>query len=79
MTAVSAGRNSPVKYFGTVKSFDVDKGIGSLKPETGGEDLYFERSAISWDAPKEVISGQRLSYDRGMVESQPCAVNLAKL
>jgi cold shock CspA family protein len=37
-----------MKYFGTVKSFDVDQGIGSLKPETGGDDLKFERSAISW-------------------------------
>ena len=68
-----------MKYFGTVKSFDSAAGTGSLKPETGGDDLYFERSAISWDAPKEVTSGQRLSYDRGMVESQPCAVNLAKI
>ena len=37
-----------MKYFGTVKSFDADKGIGSLKPETGGDDLYFERSAIKF-------------------------------
>ena len=68
-----------MKYFGTVKAFDIDKGIGSLKPETGGDDLYFERSAISWDAPKMLNVGERLSYDKGMVESQPCAVNLARI
>jgi cold shock protein len=68
-----------MKYFGTVKSFDEDRGIGSLKPETGGDDLYFERSAISWDAPRDIAVGQRLSYDKGMVDSQPCAVNLGRI
>ena len=68
-----------MKYFGTVKAYDSAKGIGSLKPETGGDDLHFERSAISWDAPKNLNVGERLSYDKGMVESQPCAVNLARI
>jgi len=68
-----------MKYFGTVKSFDVDQGIGMLKPETGGDELKFERSAITWDAPKALTVGQRLSYDRGTLNSQPCAVNLARI
>ena len=52
-----------MKFFGTVKSFDEAKGLGSIKPEQGGDELGFEKSAISWtdkSAPKE---GQRLSYD----------------
>lgn len=65
-----------MKFFGTVKAFDTDKGIGSLKPETGGDDLYFERSAFNWEAPKVPTVGQRLSYDKGMLKDQPCAVNL---
>ena len=36
--------------FGTVNSFDIDKGHGSIKQEAGGMDLGFERGAISWDA-----------------------------
>jgi len=68
-----------MKYFGTVKSFDVDQGIGSLKPETGGDELKFERSAISWDAPKAPTVGQRLSYDKGTLDNQPCALNLAQI
>ncbi len=68
-----------MKYFGTVKSFDDDKGVGSLKPETGGDDLYFERNAIKFDMPSVPAIGQRLSYDKGMVDSQPCAVNLARI
>ena len=68
-----------MKYFGTVKTFDTDKGLGSLKPETGGDDLNFERSAISWDAPKAPSVGERLSYDRGTMNNEPCAINLAKI
>ena len=68
-----------MKYFGTAKSFDADQGSGSLKPETGGDELKFERSAISWDAPKDLTIGQRLSYDKGTLNSQPCALNLARI
>jgi cold shock protein len=68
-----------MKYFGTVKAFDTDLGLGSIKPETGGDELRFERSAISWDAPKAPTVGQRLSYDRGTLDNQPCALNLAKI
>ena len=68
-----------MKYFGTVKAFDNDKGVGSLKPETGGDDIYFERSAISWGDSNAPTVGQRLSYDRGTLDNQPCAVNLAKI
>jgi cold shock protein len=67
-----------MRLFGTVNAFDTDKGYGSIKPEAGGVDLGFERSAISWDAketpPK---AGQRLSYDAGTsTDNKPCAVNL---
>jgi len=67
-----------MKNFGTLNSFDTDKGVGSIKPETGGENLGFERSAFSWDIkanpPK---TGQRLSYEVGTnSESKPCAVKL---
>jgi CspA family cold shock protein len=66
-----------MKYFGTVKSFDSDKGHGTIKPEAGGDELRFERSAISWGSDKPPTSGQRLSYDVGQNnERQPCAVNL---
>ena len=67
-----------MKNFGTVNSFDNDKGQGSIKPEAGGVDLPFERSAVSWDAKKTPpTTGQRLSYDVGTNrESKSCAQNL---
>jgi CspA family cold shock protein len=66
-----------MKYFGTVKSFDTEKGLGMIKPEAAGEELSFERSAISWGKENPPTSGQRLSYDIGQDEQRkPCAVNL---
>lgn len=67
-----------MKYFGTVNSFDSEEGLGSIKPETGGENLVFERSAFSWDIKANPpTTGQRVSYDVGTnSEKKPCALNL---
>jgi CspA family cold shock protein len=66
-----------MKNFGTVKSFDTIKGLGEIKPETGGDMLRFERSAFSWENSAVPTEGQRLSYDLGTSkENQPCALNL---
>ncbi len=67
-----------MKYFGTVNSFDADHGRGSIKPETGGDNLVFEKSAFSWDiTANPPTTGQRLSYDVGTdSDSKPCALNL---
>ena len=66
-----------MKYFGTVKSFDNDKGHGMIQPEVAGEELGFERRAILWTGDKLPAAGQRLSYDVGQnSDRKPCAVNL---
>ena len=66
-----------MKYFGTVKSFDNDSGHGMIKPEAAGDELGFERSAITWGTDKLPTTGQRLSYDVGSNnDRKPCAVNL---
>lgn len=67
-----------MKYFGTVDSFDINNGRGSIKPETGGENLVFEKSAFSWDIKANPpTTGQRLSYEVGTnSESKPCALNI---
>ena len=67
-----------MKYFGTVKAFDEASGKGLIAPETGGEPLGFDQSAVSWDlAPPR--AGQRLSYDLHHTNGQPNAVNLATI
>ena len=66
-----------MKYFGTVKSFDTALGLGEIKQEAGGNDLPFEKAAISWDKKEVPSVGQRLSYDLGTnADRKPCALNL---
>ena len=66
-----------MKYFGTVKSFDTAKGLGEIKQEAGGDDLHFDKAAISWGIENPPTVGQRLSYERGAnSERQPRALNL---
>ena len=65
-----------MKFFGTVKSFDTVKGFGEIKQEAG-DDLRFEKAAISWGNETPPTVGQRLSYERGAnSERQPRALNL---
>jgi cold shock CspA family protein len=65
-----------MKYFGTVKSFDSEKGLGTIKPETTREELQFERSAITWGKENPPKAGQRLSYDVETKDRQARAINL---
>jgi CspA family cold shock protein len=66
-----------MKLFGTVQSFDKAQGFGSIKPETGGDALRFENSAIKWNRTDSPQAEQRLSYELGTnADGKPCAVNL---
>ena len=66
-----------MKLFGTINSFDSVKGYGEIKPETTGELVRFDTSAISWGATPVPTVGQRLSYELGANDqSQARALNL---
>jgi cold shock CspA family protein len=66
-----------MKYFGTVKSFDTAKGFGEIKQEAGGDDLQFDKAAISWGNEKPPTVGQRHSNERGANnEPHPRPLNL---
>jgi cold shock CspA family protein len=68
---------SPMKYFGTVKSFDTTLEQGEINPEVAGNPIRFEVGAILWDKKISPVIGQRLSYDVGQgVDRQPTALNL---
>lgn len=70
-------KGSPMKYFGTVKSFDTTLGHGEINPEVAGNPIRFEAGAILWDKKVLPVIGQRLSYDVGQgVDRQPTALNL---
>jgi CspA family cold shock protein len=67
----------PIQLFGTVLSFDITKGFGSIKPEAGGEALRFENSAIRWGRTDSPKADQRLSYElSASADGKPCAINL---
>lgn len=70
----------PIQLFGIVQGFDKAKGFGSIQPETGGEALRFENSAIKWARSDHPRAAMRLSYELGTnPEGQPCAVNLQSI
>lgn len=63
-----------MKLFGTVKSYDPAQGHGQISPETGGDLIRFDKSAISWDKNVPPTIGQRLSYETASDKNR--AVNL---
>ena len=77
MKAVSAKKDSIMTLFGTVKLFDEAKGYGLIKPEAGGDELRFEKSAVQWGDAMTPKTERRLSYEVGKNESgEPRAINL---
>jgi len=77
MMAVSAKKDNNMKLFGTVKTFDEAKGYGTIKPEAGGEELRFEKSAVQWGNATTPKTERRVSYEVGKNGSgDACAINL---
>lgn len=68
-----------MKHFGTVKSFDATQGSGSITPETGGDELRFEKSAFAWEDKVVPTSGQRLSYELAHKDGVASATNLTAI
>jgi len=66
-----------VTHFGTVKLFDEAKGYGIIKPEAGGNELRFDKSAVQWGNATTPKTERRLSYEEGKNGSgDTCAINL---
>ena len=77
MTGVSAKKDQTMKLFGIVKSFSETQGFGSIKPEAGGEELRFEKSAVQWGNATTPKMERRLSYEVSKTGSgDACAINL---
>ena len=49
---------------GTVKWFSDSKGIGSIIPDSGGQDVLAHFSAIVGVGRKTLRQGQRVSFDK---------------
>ena len=48
---------------GTVKWFNATKGFGFIQPDNGGEDAFVHISAVERAGMREIVEGQKLSYD----------------
>ncbi len=69
-----------MRLIGTVKSFDVRKGFGSILPESGGEALRFDSSAVKWGRTSSPAAQQRLTYELGAgADGEPRALNLQSI
>jgi cold shock protein len=70
-------KDNMMKLFGTVKSFDESKGYGSIKPEAGGDELRFEKSAVQWGNATTPKIERRFSYEVANIGGgEPRAINL---
>ena len=65
-----------MRYFGTVKSFDETMGDGSIQPDSGHQEIGFERGAVRWRRSADPKRGQRLSYEIRNSGSRTHAVKL---
>lgn len=48
---------------GTVKWFNSAKGFGFIQPDDGGEDAFVHISAVERAGMREIVEGQKLSYE----------------
>jgi CspA family cold shock protein len=67
------------KIKGTVKLFNVEKGHGLIKPDSGEKDVYFDRSAIIAGSGfnfKSLSEGLRVEFDVVGDTKGPSATNL---
>lgn len=60
---------------GTIVSFNDEKGYGFIRPDGGGDNLFFHVSGTTGVAQEDLVSGAAVSFyptkgDRGMVASQ---------
>lgn len=48
---------------GIVKFFNVEKGYGFIKPESGGNDVFVHITAVMASGLQKLDSGQKLEFD----------------
>lgn len=52
-----------MRITGTVKSFDDTKGVGTITPDSGGEDIFFHFTGIQGTGYRKLAAGQRVEYE----------------
>ena len=61
---------------GTVKFFNVTRGVGLISPEDGSKDVFVHISAVEQAGMSQLTEGQKISFDVEPDARGPKAVNL---
>jgi cold shock protein len=48
---------------GTVKWFNSEKGFGFISPDEGGDDLFAHFSEIAGSGRRDLVEGERVSFE----------------
>ncbi|MGK5545803.1 cold-shock protein [Streptomyces sp. URMC 127] len=61
---------------GTVKWFNAEKGFGFIEQDGGGPDVFAHYSNISAQGFRELLEGQKVSFDIAQGQKGPTAENI---
>ena len=61
---------------GAVKWFIAEEGVGFIRPDDGGKDVFVHISAVESAGMRSLSAGQRLAYDVVVTENGPMAIAL---
>ncbi|WP_436738134.1 cold-shock protein [Streptomyces sp. BBFR102] len=61
---------------GTVKWFNAEKGFGFIEQDGGGADVFAHYSNISATGFRELVEGQKVSFDVTQGQKGPQAENI---
>lgn len=77
-TRCAAGIDQKEKIMatGTVKWFNAEKGFGFIEQDGGGADVFAHYSNITAQGFRELLEGQKVSFDIAQGQKGPTAENI---
>ncbi|MFD7779040.1 cold-shock protein [Streptomyces sp. NPDC059753] len=63
---------------GTVKWFNSEKGFGFIEQDGGGSDVFAHYSNISGNGYRELVEGEKVTFDIAQGQKGPQAENIVR-